>query len=76
MIGNKPHMLLDRDAQIPRCRLEVKKLIRISDPLVRDHVVSGNAVLPGAHYLELIREVAVINGEGLVHKIKKIFWKL
>lgn len=41
---------------------------------VKDHVIAGKRILPGAAYVEMARVAGQLSCESLIRKMKKIFW--
>jgi acyl transferase domain-containing protein len=71
--ARKLHALLD--AIIPSLKgAEFKKELKKSEPVVRDHLVNGHAILPGVGYLEMACAAGDLLGEGIVQKIQKVLW--
>ncbi|MBZ9609086.1 SDR family NAD(P)-dependent oxidoreductase [Clostridium estertheticum] len=51
-----------------------KKVLRIEEMYLRDHVVGGKVLLPGVAYLEMVRAAAVLAGIKSVTGIKDVRW--
>ncbi|MBF0397095.1 MAG: SDR family oxidoreductase [Desulfobacterales bacterium] len=69
----KLHPLLDQNSST----LKEQKFTTIltgNEFYLRDHVVSGQKILPAAAYIEMARAAGNISSEGEIKKIKNIVW--
>ncbi|WP_327070808.1 SDR family NAD(P)-dependent oxidoreductase [Kitasatospora sp. NBC_01302] len=54
--------------------LRLRKTLRAGDPLLRDHVIEGRALLAGAATLEFVRAAAALVEPGVGHALHEVVW--
>lgn len=68
------HPMIDRN--ISTMQEEVfEKVLRIEDMYLRDHIVAGKVLLPGAAYVEMVRAAAEFAGISSVTGLRSVQWK-
>ncbi|MFF7638658.1 SDR family NAD(P)-dependent oxidoreductase [Kitasatospora sp. NPDC008050] len=67
------HPLVDaNESTVSEVRL--RKTLRAGDPLLRDHVIEGRALLAGAATLEFVRAAAALVEPGVRHALREVLW--
>ncbi|GAA4894929.1 SDR family NAD(P)-dependent oxidoreductase [Streptomyces coeruleoprunus] len=68
-----PHPLVDANESTV-AELRFRKTLRAGDPLLRDHVIEGRAMLAGAATLEFVRAAAGLAEPGVRHSLREVVW--
>nr|BBJ56213.1 hypothetical protein SAVMC3_88420 [Streptomyces avermitilis] len=68
-----PHPLVDANESTVS-ELRFRKTLRAGDPLLRDHVIGGRAMLAGAATLEMVRAAAGLAEPGVRHGLAEVVW--
>lgn len=74
-LAGHPNMHLAGTAAAPPAATVVRRAIAASDPVVRDHVVQGAAILPGVAYIEAALRACGI-GDGQPCVVSRVVWSL